>query len=140
MSQAEETLEKIESGSAVVGVVGLGYVGLPLVLGFVERGFRVIGLDIDEKKVGAVMAGQSYIEHIPGESIGAAISSGKLEATTDFAEAERADALIIPAHHEPQAPTCSLCSLSTNCCGRRKIIGHGDAQRNISDASSLPQH
>ena len=107
MSQAEETLEKIESGSAVVGVVGLGYVGLPLVLGFVERGFRVIGLDIDEKKVGAVMAGQSYIEHIPGESIGAAISSGKLEATTDFAEAERADALIIcvptplDEHNEP---------------------------------------
>ncbi len=107
MNQAEETLEKIESGSAVVGVVGLGYVGLPLVLGFVERGFRVIGLDIDEKKVGAVMAGQSYIEHIPGESIGAAISSGKLEATTDFAEAERADALIIcvptplDEHNEP---------------------------------------
>ena len=47
MRQLEETLEKIENGSAVVGVVGLGYVGLPLVLGFAERGFQVIGLDID---------------------------------------------------------------------------------------------
>ena len=107
MRQLEETLEKIENGSAVVGVVGLGYVGLPLVLGFAERGFQVIGLDIDHKKVGAVRAGQSYIEHIPGESIGAAVSSGKLEATTDFSEAGRADALIIcvptplDEHNEP---------------------------------------
>ncbi len=107
MRQLAETLEKIENGSAVVGVVGLGYVGLPLVLGFAERGFQVIGLDIDHKKVGAVRAGQSYIEHIPGESIGAAVSSGKLEATTDFSEAGRADALIIcvptplDEHNEP---------------------------------------
>ncbi len=107
MSQVEETLEKIEKGSAVVGVVGLGYVGLPLVLGFAERGFHVIGMDIDREKVGAVRAGQSYIEHIPEESIEAAISSGKLEATTDFAEAGRVDALIIcvptplDEHNEP---------------------------------------
>ena len=107
MSKVEETLEKIENGSAVIGVVGLGYVGLPLVLGFAEQGFHVIGLDIDEKKVGAVRAGQSYIEHIPGESIEAAISSGKLEATTDCAEAGCVDALIIcvptplDEHNEP---------------------------------------
>ena len=94
MSQVEETLEKIEKGSAVVGVVGLGYVGLPLVLGFAERGFHVIGMDIDREKVGAVRAGQSYIEHIPEESIEAAKRSGKLEQTTDKAEAGRVDALI----------------------------------------------
>ena len=66
MKGADQILEKIEDGSAVIGVVGLGYVGLPLVLGFVGRGFRVMGMDIDQKKVDAIRAGESYIEHIPG--------------------------------------------------------------------------
>ncbi|MDP6208427.1 MAG: hypothetical protein QGG01_08980, partial [Roseibacillus sp.] len=57
MKLADQTLEKIENGSAVIGVVGLGYVGLPLILGFVGRGFRVMGIDIDRKKVEAIRAG-----------------------------------------------------------------------------------
>ena len=67
------TLEKIQDGSAVIGVVGLGYVGLPLVLGYAGKKFRVIGLDIDPAKVEAISAGQSYIEHIPGEPIANAV-------------------------------------------------------------------
>lgn len=100
-------MEKIESGSAVIGVVGLGYVGLPLVLGFVGRGFRVMGMDIDQKKVEAIRAGESYIEHIPSGPITEAVKGGKLEVTTDFSEASRADALImcVPTplneHYEP---------------------------------------
>ncbi|MCP4732128.1 MAG: nucleotide sugar dehydrogenase, partial [Roseibacillus sp.] len=59
MKLADQTLEKIENGSAVIGVVGLGYVGLPLILGFVGRGFRVMGIDIDRKKIEAIRAGES---------------------------------------------------------------------------------
>lgn len=95
MKVADQILEKIEDGSAVIGVVGLGYVGLPLVLGFVARGFRVMGMDIDQKKVDAIRAGESYIEHIPGGPIEEAVQAGKLEVTTDFSEAGRADALIV---------------------------------------------
>ena len=107
MTQADKLIEKIGTQSALVGIVGLGYVGLPLVLGFVDRGFRVIGLDIDEGKVKALQGGESYIEHIPGESIREAVEDGRLEPTSDFSEASRADALImcVPTplddHNEP---------------------------------------
>ena len=107
MKYTEDALEKITGRSAVIGIVGLGYVGLPLVLGFVARGFRVIGLDIDESKVKALKAGESYIEHIPGEPIQEAAGKGHFEPTSDFSEASRADALIlcVPTplneHNEP---------------------------------------
>ena len=107
MKYTENVLEKITDRSAVIGIVGLGYVGLPLVLGFVARGFRVMGLDIDESKVKALKAGESYIEHIPGEPIQEAVGKGLFEPTSDFSEASRADALIlcVPTplneHNEP---------------------------------------
>lgn len=107
MKLADQTLEKIENGSALIGVVGLGYVGLPLILGFVSRGFQVMGIDIDRKKIDSLRAGESYIEHIPSGPIAEAVESGKLEVTTDFSEASRADALImcvptpLDQHFEP---------------------------------------
>ncbi len=107
MTHTENALEKINDRSALIGIVGLGYVGLPLVLGFVARGFRVIGLDIDEGKVKALKAGESYIEHIPGEPIQEAVGKGLFEPTSDFSEASRADALILcvptplDEHNEP---------------------------------------
>ncbi len=84
MKLTDQTLKKIENGSAVIGVVGLGYVGLPLILGFVSRGFQVMGIDIDRKKIDSLRAGESYIEHIPSGSIAEAVESGKLEVTTAF--------------------------------------------------------
>ena len=107
MTHTEQALQKVTDRSAVIGIVGLGYVGLPLVLGFVARGFRVIGFDIDESKVKALKAGESYIEHIPGEPIQEAVGKGLFEPTSDFSEASRADALIlcVPTplneHNEP---------------------------------------
>ena len=107
MEQVEQTLSRISDGSAVIGVVGLGYVGLPLVLGFAGRGFQVIGLDIDQRKVDAIASGESYIEHIPSKPIAEAVGSGTLEVTTDFSAASRADALImcvptpLDGHYEP---------------------------------------
>jgi len=83
-----------ESRSAVVGIVGLGYVGLPLSLRYAEAGFKVLGIDIDAAKVARLNQGQSYIEHIASHAIHDAVAAG-MEATTDFARAGEADALII---------------------------------------------
>jgi UDP-N-acetyl-D-glucosamine dehydrogenase len=101
-----QLIEKIESRKAVIGILGLGYVGLPLMLRFSAVGFKVLGLDIDASKVSALNAGRSYIEHFSAEQIAQARSRG-FEATTDFSRAKEADALIIcvptplNAHREP---------------------------------------
>jgi UDP-N-acetyl-D-glucosamine dehydrogenase len=89
-----ELLRKIESKTAVVGIVGLGYVGLPLTLRFSEMGFRVLGFDIDAAKVKALNEGRSYIEHIGAAHVAQARNAG-FEATSDFSRAGDADALIL---------------------------------------------
>ena len=95
MSVHSTLLSRIEGKQAVVGVVGLGYVGLPLLLCFVEKGFRVIGLDIDQKKADALNRGESYIKHIPAARIAKAQATTRLLATTDFSKARECDALLI---------------------------------------------
>jgi UDP-N-acetyl-D-glucosamine dehydrogenase len=90
-----DLLKNVDSKNATIGVVGLGYVGLPLLLCFVEKGFRVIGLDIDDRKTESLTRGASYIKHIPTSRIANAARSGLLAATTDFARARDCDALII---------------------------------------------
>ena len=99
--------EKLIAGNAVVGVLGLGYVGLPLVLGFAEKGIRVIGFDVDHRKVDALNDSRSYIGHISPERVAAAVSTGTLCATADFARIPEVDIIIIcvftplDQHHEP---------------------------------------
>jgi UDP-N-acetyl-D-glucosamine dehydrogenase len=89
-------LDRILAREAVVGVCGLGYVGLPLALTFSEKGFPVIGFDIDQRKIDAVGKGQSYIKHIASERIAEATKAEKpFSATIDFRKAAQADALII---------------------------------------------
>ncbi len=90
----QQLLDRLASRKAVIGILGLGYVGLPLMLRFAEVGFRVLGIDIDRAKVDALNAGKSYIEHIRAESIASARKKG-FEATADFSRAREADALII---------------------------------------------
>lgn len=90
-----ELLEKLRSRQALIGIVGLGYVGLPLLLTYAEVGYRVLGLDIDQAKADAINRGQSYIQHIDGERVAQAQQQRRLEATTDFARAAEADALIL---------------------------------------------
>jgi UDP-N-acetyl-D-glucosamine dehydrogenase len=90
-----ESLERIRKKEAIVGVVGLGYVGLPLLLCFVEKGFRVIGLDIDRGKVESLVKGESYIQHIPSARIKKAQESGLLHATWEFQEARECDAILM---------------------------------------------
>jgi UDP-N-acetyl-D-glucosamine dehydrogenase len=90
-----QLLDKIRNRQAKIGVVGLGYVGLPLSLNFVRVGFEVIGLDVDSRKVEKIHAGESYIRHIDAQEIRQGVSSGKFRATSDFAAARDADCLII---------------------------------------------
>src|SRR2546428_11110030 len=85
----------IEARTAKVGVIGLGYVGLPLVLEFHRAGFPVIGFDIDGQKVDALRAGTSYIAHIDAARIGAAVKGGRFDATSDFRRLAEADAILI---------------------------------------------
>lgn len=87
-------LDKIAQRSATIGIVGLGYVGLPLMLRYSEVGFRVLGIDIDDGKVVRLNKGESYIEHISAAAIAAARGKG-FEATADFSRSAEADALII---------------------------------------------
>jgi UDP-N-acetyl-D-glucosamine dehydrogenase len=87
-------IEKLNDRSATIGIVGMGYVGLPLMLRFAEVGYRVLGIDIDADKVDKLNRGESYIEHIPPGAIAGAIGRG-FRATADFSSAATADALII---------------------------------------------
>lgn len=81
--------------NAPIGIIGLGYVGLPLSLRFAQSGTAVLGFDIDPAKVEKLNAGQSYILHIPSEEITAQVSTGNFKATSDFSQASVCDALII---------------------------------------------
>jgi len=93
-SIAENLLEKIANKSAVIGVFGLGYVGLPLAIRFAGAGFPVIGFDIDKEKIATIESGRSYFRHIDDAKIKSAFSNG-LSVTTDFTKVGGVDALII---------------------------------------------
>jgi UDP-N-acetyl-D-glucosamine dehydrogenase len=90
-------LDKIETRQAVVGVCGLGYVGLPLILTFAEQSFPVIGFDIDTRKIDQLSRGESYIRHVDARRIQAQLATGhdRFAATTDFRRARDADALLL---------------------------------------------
>lgn len=90
-----ELLEKIKEKKSVVGVIGMGYVGLPLLLEFVSEGFPTLGFDIDPEKVKALNAGTSYIKHIPSERIRIARDKKLFEATDDFSRLKEADAILV---------------------------------------------
>ena len=105
-SEAAQFIQKIENRSTRVGVIGMGYVGLPLSLLFSEERFAVTGFDIDTKKVSTLNAGGSYIVRIPGTEIQAAQQHG-FRATSDYSEIANVDVVIICVptplneHHEP---------------------------------------
>lgn len=91
----EELKQKISERSAVIGVIGLGYVGLPLIVEFALKGFRGIGFEVDAKKAEDINAGESYIVDVPSENVRKCIADGKLAATTDFSRLTECDAIVI---------------------------------------------
>jgi UDP-N-acetyl-D-glucosamine dehydrogenase len=86
-------LEKIKSGQARAGVVGLGYVGLPLAVEMARSGLHVTGIDVSEAKIRAIGEGRSYILDVPSEQVAELVRDGKLDATSDFAVAAELDTI-----------------------------------------------
>ena len=93
-NQKELLLRKLSDKSAVIGIFGLGYVGLPLALRFVEAGYSVVGFDIDVEKINKINNRESYFKHIGKDKIAASVDNG-LSVTIDFSKASEVDALII---------------------------------------------
>lgn len=91
----KETLRKINDRELTIGVIGMGYVGLPLALEFAHAGFMVIGFDVDANKTESLNIGTSYIRHIPSEKIQAAVKSGNFESTEDFSRIAETGAVLI---------------------------------------------
>jgi UDP-N-acetyl-D-glucosamine dehydrogenase len=100
-------LQKIQNRTATVAVIGLGYVGLPLILSFAKAGFPVLGLDTDAKKIAKLTARQSYFKHIPATAVADAMDKGKFSASIDPAKVKDADVIImclptpLTRHREP---------------------------------------
>ncbi len=95
MAVKNDLIAKIQAHEARVGIVGLGYVGLPLVLRFAEEHFPVLGFDVDPAKVRKLQAGESYIRHIPAKRLRVLIKEKRFEPTTDFQRLAEADCIII---------------------------------------------
>lgn len=103
----EGLIRKFRDRTATIGIVGLGYVGIPLALAAVRAGFRVIGADIDAPRVAQINRGESFIKHIPSAAMQEAVGAGRFSATTDMARLADADAILIcvptplTRHREP---------------------------------------
>ncbi len=95
LNYAEELRRRIASRQARVGIVGLGYVGLPLAVEFAAAGFSVVGIDLDSSKVASINRGESYIQDVPTSVLKPLVESGKLRATTDFAAVALLDTINI---------------------------------------------
>ncbi len=123
----QNLLRNIEMRTASVGVIGLGYVGLPLVLEFIRAGFFVRGFDLDEKKVALLKQGKSYIKHIPAEKIRAVNRTKRFHPTTDFSQIRRTDCIVICVPtplNEHREPDMSYVIETTKTIGRYLQRGH----------------
>lgn len=115
-AMAEAFEARAESRELVIGILGLGYVGLPLAEGFLGKGFHVLAYDPDAAKIEALNAGRSYIKHISDARVAAMGGTGRLEATTDEARLAAADALLmcvptpLNVHREPDLTYVADCA------------------------------
>jgi UDP-N-acetyl-D-glucosamine dehydrogenase len=103
----QELLARYRERTATVSVVGLGYVGLPLVCALIQARFKVIGVDIDEKKIELLKSGETYVDNTPADLLAEAVKGGRFHPTIDFGDLREADAILIcvptplTSHREP---------------------------------------
>ncbi|MEB2296555.1 MAG: nucleotide sugar dehydrogenase, partial [Ignavibacteria bacterium] len=90
-----DLIAKIKNKSVAVGIIGMGYVGLPLGLAFADKKVNVLGFDLDNKKINMLNKGKGYLKHISNNKIKKAVHSGYLRATSDFTRLKEVDAIII---------------------------------------------
>src|SRR5271165_5569808 len=95
MNQVDVLKEKIERHEAVAGVVGLGYMGLPLAVELAQAGFNVVGIDVLAHKVDAINRGESYVQDLPSSVLAPLVKAGKIRGTTDFAAVKDLDTVNI---------------------------------------------
>ncbi len=88
-------LEMIQERTARIGIIGLGYVGLPLAIHFGQKGFNVIGFDLDTRKIDKILHGESYIKHIPADTIRELTNAKQFDVTIDFSRLSEADCILI---------------------------------------------
>ena len=101
---AQRFIERVENRTAVIGIVGLGYVGIPLALAALRKGIKVIGFDIDAKRVADLNAGKCAIKHIPMDLIVEGVRNGQFIATADFDRMAEPDALLRTAARPETRP------------------------------------
>src|SRR5690349_249148 len=94
-TMAEQFVRRVGERDLIIGVVGLGYVGLPLAEALFKQGFRIVGFDVDQSKLHAIGAGRTYIKHISDERIRALRDSGLVSVTSDPQDLRAADALLM---------------------------------------------
>ena len=95
MGKVEELKKKIDRKELKIGIIGLGYVGLPLAVEFAKAGFDTVGIDIDPKKVSTINRGESYIPDVPSDEVKQLVEMQKLKATQDYSEIEAIDAIFV---------------------------------------------
>jgi UDP-N-acetyl-D-glucosamine dehydrogenase len=91
----EHLIQKILKKEATIGIIGLGYVGLPLVLRFCEEGFRVLGFDVDSKKIALLKRGRSYLKSVSSTHIAQFLKKGPLDVTNDFSRLKKPDCILV---------------------------------------------
>ena len=94
-SLAQQLIQKAKDRSAVIGIVGLGYVGLPLAMEMAEAGYTVLGFDVSKRVVDKLTAGESHVQDVPSKRLAQFITSGKFSATTDLARMKEPDCIAI---------------------------------------------
>ena len=155
MSTATDTMHPlkaaIENKTALVGIVGLGYVGLPLGRAFMDAGFTTMGFDVDQTKVDRLMRGDSYIGHIEGGWFAERIQQKQFEPTADMARLSEADAILIcvptPLSYS-RDPDLSLCrshhtkdrrsaAARTTCCAGKYDLSRYNTRRDAPDLKAI---
>lgn len=92
---SDQLIQKIKKKESLIGIIGLGYVGLPLLVRFAEEGFKILGFDVDSKKVAQLNKGRSYLKAIPSLQISQFIQNGHLDVTEDFSRLNEPDCILI---------------------------------------------